>query len=252
MITATVDVATPDGICDAYTAYPSAEPGRHPAVLMLPNALGPRPVLFDMARRLAAEGYFVVVPNMSYRERRAPLLELPAMLEPGRSSELSAVLTELVEAVTPENTVVDVEALVAYLATREEVRPGPVGITGYCLGGVIALRAAARLPEKIAAAASFHGGFAAAAAADAPDTLAGNIEAELYFAHASDDQSMPPERVAELEERLTAAGVRYRSEVYPGTRHGFTMADMPSVYSAEAAERGWREMVGLFGRVLKG
>ena len=123
----------------------------------------------------------------------------------------------------------------------------PVGVTGYCMGGRLTLMTAGRLPERVAAAASFHAGNLATDAAESPHRDFGAIRAEVYVAHADQDRSMPPEQQEQVEAAL--AGVRHRAELYEGARHGFTMADL-EVYDEQADERHWRELLGLLGRTI--
>ena len=126
---------------------------------------------------------------------------------------------------------------------------GPVALTGYCMGARLALLTAGSYPDRVAAAAGFHGGRLATDAPDSPHLVAGNITAELYFAHADNDGSMPPEQQQLLEETLTKAGVRHRCEVYPGARHGYTQADTAE-YDKEADDRHWAALLDLLNRTF--
>ncbi|POX42551.1 dienelactone hydrolase [Streptomyces sp. Ru73] len=242
-------ISTADGSCDAFVAHP-AEEGQYPAVLFYMDAIGLRPVLEDMARELAAQGYYVLLPNLFYRSGPAPVVELSDLSTPeGREAFFGKVMP-LVRELTPDLALRDAESYLGFLAEQERVRPGAVGLTGYCMGGALAMRTAARFPDRVAAAASFHGGHLATDAPDSPHRLAGDIRAELYFGHASQDDSMNAGHIAELERALDAAGVTYRSEVYPDTVHGFTMADT-AAYSASGLARHWEALRDLFGRTLK-
>ena len=151
---------------------------------------------------------------------------------------------------TTELGLSDARAYLDFLAAQPEVADGQVGVTGYCMGGRLALRTAAAYPDRVAAAASFHGGGLATDGLDSPHRALGSVAAELYFGHAEVDGSMTPEQVARLEEALDAAGVTYRSEVYPGTRHGFTMSDT-AVYDPTGLEQHWRNLLELFERTLR-
>lgn len=143
----------------------------------------------------------------------------------------------------------DTGSYLDFLAARDDVRPGPVAITGYCMGGTNALRAIEAHPDRIAAAASFHGGRIVTEAPDSPHLGVGSITGEVYFGHADKDQSMTPEQIATLEKALDAAGVRYRSELNAGAHHGFTMADTPA-YDEQATERHWAALFDLLDRAL--
>ncbi|MGI5217677.1 dienelactone hydrolase family protein [Nocardia sp. CA-290969] len=131
-----------------------------------------------------------------------------------------------------------------------QVAEGKVGLTGYCMGARLAVLAAAMFPERVAAVAGFHGGPLVTDTADSPHLAVENISAELYFAHAGDDHHMTPEHIAQFDKALSDAGIRYRTEVYEGVRHGYTQADT-SDYDPEAAERHYRELLALFDRTLR-
>lgn len=243
------DVPTPDGTADAYLSRPvTAEPC--PPVLLLMDAGGLRPRLEQMADRLAGEGYAVLVPNQFYRAGRAPVVpDLAARLAAGDRAGVWAVLGPLIEGLTPELAARDLAAWVAFLDAQPDIATGPLATTGYCMGGALSLRAAATLPDRVVAAASFHGGHLAPDAEDGPHRGAPRIAAEVYVAHADDDPSMPPEQVERLEAALTDAGVRHTCEVYAGARHGFTMSD-GAAYDPVAEERHWTALLGLLRRAL--
>ncbi len=137
-----------------------------------------------------------------------------------------------------------------FLDSRKEIDAGgKVGLTGYCMGGGMAVRTAAHLPDRVAAAASFHGGRLATDAPESPHRLLGRVTAELYFGHADQDQSMPPADIARLDEALRAAKTRYRAELYEGALHGFTMSDLP-VYDKAADDKHWQQLLALYERAL--
>src|SRR5690242_4493749 len=156
--TSTIDIPTPDGTADAFIAYP-ADGQQHPGVLLFMDAYGLRQRIFDMSQRIAEAGYFVVAPNLFYRDGRAPLIDdLPELMKSGDREKLFGILGPFMSHVTPEGAMRDAEAYLDFLAERDEVAEGQVGLTGYCMGGRLALRTAAQFPERVAAAASFHGG----------------------------------------------------------------------------------------------
>jgi carboxymethylenebutenolidase len=242
-----LDVATPDGAADSYLTAPSD--GNHPGVLVFMDGIGLRPRLEQMADRIAEHGYVVLVPNLMYRVGRAPVV--PNIVERLQSEDRAAVFAELrthINALTPEVAARDTAAYVE--ALDQHTGGGPMATVGYCMGGALAMRAAAQFPDRVAAGASFHGGNLAPDDATGPHTLAGRIKAELYFGHADNDGSMPPEQIARLEAALDAAGVRYTSEMYEGAAHGWTMSDMP-VHDARAEQRHWDELLGLLDRALR-
>lgn len=244
----TVEIPTADGIADAYLAHP-ADGRAYPAVLFYMDAFGLRPHLHRMADRLAEAGYTVVVPNVFYRNGRAPVVDLPEYIDPSSRPEIFAEIGPIMQALTPDIAMRDAGAYLDWLRTRPEASNGPVGVTGYCMGAALALRTAAEFPDRVAAAAGFHGANLAAEDAESPHRLADRITAELYFGHADEDPALPPEQIARLDEVLSSAGVRFRSEVYAGAAHGYTQADTAS-YDEDAAERHWSALLDLFARNL--
>ncbi|MFJ3672483.1 dienelactone hydrolase family protein [Streptomyces sp. NPDC090106] len=243
-----VDIPTADGTADAYLVHP--DDGRaHPGVLMYQDAFGVRPHLKAMADRLAAAGYTVLVPNVFYRHGRIPVVELPEFIDMAARPDIVAKVVPLMESLTPELAERDAGACLAWFENSPLATDGPVGITGYCMGARLALCTAGTHPGRVAAAAGFHGGWLASEAPDSPHLLADRITAELYFAHADEDDSMPEEQVHRLEQALTDAGVKHRCEVYAGAHHGYTQSDT-AAYNPEAAERHWAELLELFGRAL--
>ncbi len=247
--TATIGVPAADGSADAYVAAP-AEGVPVPGVLLYMDAFGLRGRLEEMADRIAAQGYAVLVPNVFYRHGRAPLIDTSELLKPENRERLFEVLGPMMQALTPELAMRDAEAYLAWFAGDDRVADAPVGTTGYCMGGALALRTAAAYPDRVAAAASFHGGRLATDAPDSPHTLVGSIAAEVYVGHADNDASMPPEQQERLEQALAAAGLAHSCELYDGAAHGFTMADT-AAYDEAATERHWDRLLDLFARRLK-
>ncbi|MFE3854841.1 dienelactone hydrolase family protein [Streptomyces griseorubiginosus] len=243
-----VDIPTEDGIADAYLAHP-ADGAPRPAVLLFQDAFGLRPQLRSMADRLAEAGYTVLVPNVFYRHGRTPVFELPEFIDPAARPEIFEKIVPVMQALTPELAMRDAGAYLRWLAERPEVAEGPVALTGYCMGARLSLLTAGTYPDRVAAAAGFHGGRLATDTPDSPHLVAGNITAELYFGHADNDHSLPPEQIERLEAALTEAGVRHRCEVYEGAPHGFTQADTAS-YHPEGDERHWAALLDLLKRTF--
>lgn len=240
-----LSIRTRDGECPAYVFTPS-EDGRHPAVIFYMDGLGIRPTIFDMGRRLAGYGYVVLVPDLFYRA--GPY----APLEPEKvfaSGDFRSALGHLFSSTDNRRAGEDTEAFLAYLDGRQDVAGTKVGTTGYCMGGAMSLTAAGTYPDRVAAAASFHGGNLATDSELSPHLLAPRIAAKVYVAGADNDNSYPPDMAARLEEALSDAGVDHRCEIYPEALHGWTMADFP-VYNEPAAERHWSELAALFGETL--
>ncbi|MDX3381924.1 dienelactone hydrolase family protein [Streptomyces niveiscabiei] len=243
-----VDITTEDGVADAYFVHP-AEGGPHPAVLFYQDAFGLRPHLKGMADRLAGEGYAVLVPNVFYRHGRTPVFDLPEFIDPQARPEIFEKIWPVMQSLTPALAMKDADAYLAWLAGNPAVVDRPVGLTGYCMGARLALLTAGTHPDRVAAAGGFHGGGLVTDGPDSPHLLAGNITAEVYFGHADQDASMPPEAVRALEDALTEAGVRHRTEVYEGAFHGYTQADMAS-YDQAGDERHWAALLDLLGRTF--
>jgi carboxymethylenebutenolidase len=248
MSSTTVDVATPDGVADAILARPDLD-GEQPAVLFLMDAFGLRDTITAMVERIAAAGYVVLAPNTLYRAGRAPVAPFPDMSDPTAREAFFAALGPVREQLTPDAIRRDGSAYLDYLLGLEGVQAGPAAITGYCFGGVLGWRIVADEPERVAALATFHTGQVVTDGPESAHLRAEAIDAELYLAHADGDHSMGPEAIATVESALDAAGVTYRSEVYAGAGHGFTMADTP-VYDADAAERHFTELFALLGRTF--
>jgi carboxymethylenebutenolidase len=240
---AAIDVRTRDGTADAYLARPDDD-RRYPAVLFMVDAPGLRPRIEQMADRIAAEGYVVLAPNVFYRAGRAPVLPVPDFSDLENRAGFMQAVRPLMEQLTPERTTQDGAA---YLDELERMAGGPAAITGYCLGGRLAWRIAAAHPDRVIALGSFHGGGLVTDAPDSPHHSADKLKAELYFGHADQDRSMTPEQVAVLERTLDAAGVRYRSELYAGALHGYTMSDA-AAYNEAACERHFAELFALLER----
>ena len=244
----TVDIPTADGVADAYVAH-AADGSARPGVLLYMDAFGIRPHLKSMADRLAEAGYTVLVPNVFYRHGRTPVVELPEFIDPEARPEIWGKIGPLVMSVTPDLAKRDAAAYLQWLAESPLVADGPVALTGYCMGARLSLITAGTYPDRVAAAAGFHGGRLATEDPDSPHSVVGDITAEVYFGHADNDPSLPPEEIQRLEDALTAAGVRHRCEVYPGAHHGYTQADTSS-YNKEADERHWEALLDLLQRTF--
>ncbi|OAR23627.1 dienelactone hydrolase [Streptomyces sp. ERV7] len=248
VLATSVDIPTQDGTADAYLVHPD-DNTPHPAVLLYMDAFGLRPHLNGMADRIAAAGYTVLVPNVFYRAGRAPIVELPEFIDPEQRPDLFDTIGPHIFALTPELVVRDADAYLRWLADSPLTTDGPVGVTGYCMGAGLALRTAGSFPERVAAAAGFHGGRMATDAPDSPHLLAEHITAELYFGHADQDPGMPAEQIERLNKALSAAGVRHEAEVYQGAQHGFTQADT-AAYDAAGDARHWDALLALLNRTL--
>ncbi|MEW2175422.1 dienelactone hydrolase family protein [Streptomyces sp. NPDC005406] len=241
MRTETLHIPTEDGRADAFAAFPD-DGERHPGVLMYPDGFGIRPVLRDMACELARHGYYVLVPNIFYRNGPTPVIELPEHIGEEDRPAVFAQLMPLIEAHTAERTLRDADAYLGFLASRPEAGAGPVAVTGYCIGGLLATRTAVAHPGRVAAVAAFHG----PVGADGTDSLA-KLTAEVHFGHAEGD--LTPEALDGINQALDTAGVGYTSEIYPGTAHGFTMSDTDA-FDARALQHHWDRLLPLLGGAL--
>lgn len=239
-----VTIRTRDGDCPLHVAVPPG-PGWFPAVIFYMDAGGIRPAVRDMARRLAAAGYLVLLPDLFYRYGPYG----PFVPKEVFAGDFRAILGPLMATTGNDKAAEDTEAVLAYLDSRDDVAGGAVGAVGFCMGGGMALAAAAAYPERFASVASFHGGNLATDAPTSPHLGAPRLKAEIYVAAAEHDRSYPPEMAARLETALTQAGVRYSAETYPAA-HGWMKPDFP-VYDPHAAEHGWTRMLALFDRTLR-
>lgn len=242
-----IEIRTPDGVCPASRFRPTGH-GPWPAVIFFMDGIGPRPALFEMAERIAVDGYVVLLPDLFYRAGPYEPWD-PAKLF--SDPELrKAWFATYASTATITNVMKDTGAFLDYLAAEPDVLQPKVGTTGYCMGGRLSLSAAGTYPDRVAAAASFHGSNLATDAPDSPHLLAPRMKAEVYVAGADQDASFPPEMKARLEQALGGAGVDHRVEIYAGMRHGFVPRDTP-VHNPEGAERHFRELLALFAATLK-
>lgn len=237
-------IGTPDGRCPATIVTPEGWTGG-PAVVFFMDAGGIRPTVFDMAQRLADAGYFVLVPDLFYRFGSYGPFDPVEVLQ----GDFRAVLGPLMATTSNAKAAQDTGALLAFLATRRDIEGQKVGAVGFCMGGGMAIVAAGTFPERFAAVASFHGGNLATDASDSPHRFAPKLEARLYIAAATDDDSYPPEMARRLETALRAGDVSFQAETYPAA-HGWMKPDFP-VFDAVAAEQGWRAMLAFFDRELQ-
>jgi carboxymethylenebutenolidase len=211
------------------------------------DAYGLRPTIHEMVDRIAADGYVVLAPNVFYRAGRAPVLPLPDLNDPEQRASFFQSLRPLIDELTPQRIVSDGRAYLDQLA--QQAAAGPVAITGYCMGARVGWRLAAAHPDRVAALGGFHAGGLVTEAPDSPHRSAADVKAELYFGFADQDPSMSAEQIATFERALDAAGARYRSEVYEGAKHGYTMADT-AAFDESARERHFRELRALLERTI--
>jgi carboxymethylenebutenolidase len=239
-------VTTADGSC-AVTLYTPQGAGPWPGVVMFPDAGGVRGTFHTMAAELADLGYAVLLPDVYYRSGEWAPFDIATVFNDADERQR---LFSMISKVTPEVMASDAAAFFDYLAARPEVSGDEFGTTGYCMGGRTSLIVAGRLPDRVAAAASFHGGGLAADDPGSPHLLADQIKAAVFVAGAENDASFTAEQAEVLDKALTAAGVEHTIEFYPAA-HGFAVPDNPP-FDAGAADRHWAAMKDFFGAKLSG
>jgi carboxymethylenebutenolidase len=241
-----VEIKTEDGVADGYLARPADDDGRRPGVLLLVDAFGLRPQIEQMADRISQQGYVVFAPNVFYRHGRAPVLPMPDLEDPAERAPFMEKLRPMMQQLTPELIASDSQG---YLDFLTEVARAPFAITGYCMGARLGWRIATAHPDRVMALAGFHGGGLVTDTEDSPHHSAGELTAEVYLGHADNDPSMTLENIVTLEQALDGAEVTYRSEIYAGAAHGYTMADT-SMYDEGAAERHFDALFALLNRTI--
>ena len=217
-----------------------------PGIVFLTDIWGIRPANIGMAKRLAEKGFAVLMPNVFHRYSRIA----PNGWKPEGDAEVHKALATLFSTLTAEQMVSDGKAYADFLLAQKGVKPGKIGVVGHCFTGQMAVRMAAAMPDKIAAAASFHGGFLVTDKPDSPHKVLSPIKARLYFGHAVEDGTATPEQVATLEESLRNWHGAFQSEFYEGAKHGWTVPGS-AVYNELQAERAFEKEVELFDATLK-
>jgi len=244
MIEQTVEVPTPAGAAPTLIVHPERD-GPHPVVLVFMDALGVRDELRDLACRLAAAGYYVMVPNLFYRGGGGE-----ALAEPPSQQRLSQRIFDLMGSLSVAAVMEDADSLLDYADRDPAASPGRAGCIGYCMSGQYAVNFAARHPERIGAAASVHGVKLVTDRDDSPHLAVQRATAEFYFACAEHDDWAPLEMVEALEQATKAYGPTTEVEIYPGAGHGFVFPQLDT-YNREAAERHWERLYSLFRRRLR-
>jgi carboxymethylenebutenolidase len=246
-----VDIKTPDGTCDAAFVHPAS--GSYPGVLIWPDAFGLRPSMREIAKRLAAEGYSVLVPNPFYRVAKSPVVEDASTFnfgDPPQRAKLTPLMGSINAAGAAER---DAAAFIAWLDGQRQVdRNRKIGTQGYCMGGALVVRTAAAVANRVGAGASFHGGGLVTTNPNSPHLLAPQIKARMYFGVAANDDAQQPDAKTKLKEAFDAAKVPVEVEVYPQAQHGWCVPDMPKqadgqpIYSKPDADRAWAKLLALY------
>jgi carboxymethylenebutenolidase len=243
-----VEIRTDDGVCPASVFRPASGAGPWPGVIFYMDGAGIRPALFEMAQRLANEGFLVLLPDLFYRAGPYEPVDVKALFS---DPEKRAARARYYNSTDKTKAAADTRAFLAFLDAQEDLAGPRLGAVGYCFSGGMALTAAARYPDRFTAVASFHGASLATDADDSPHKLAARIKAKVLVAGADKDTGFPPEQATLLASAFQEAGVDHRVEIWPGAHHGWTMSDFP-VYNPDAAERAFQELVALFRGTLTG
>lgn len=238
-------ITTPAGTCPVTFVTPDGA-GPWPGIVMYPDAGGPRAAFDQMAAQLADYGYAVLVPDMYYRDAGWAPFNMATVF--GDQAERQRLFS-MIKKVTPEFMAADAGAFFDYLQSRPEVSGDRFGTTGYCMGGRTSLVVAGRVPDRVAAAMSFHGGGLAADDPGSPHLLADQMQAAVYVGGAQGDASFTAAQAKTLDDALTAAGVEHTIETYAAA-HGFAVPDN-APYDEAAAKRHWDAMEGFFGAKLR-
>jgi carboxymethylenebutenolidase len=247
-------VKTADGTSDAVFIHPTT--GSHPGVLIWPDAFGLRPSMREIGKRIAAQGYSVLVPNPFYRVAKAPVFQDASSFSFQNQADM-AKLQPLMASINAAGAAEkDAVAYIAFLDAQRQVNTAKkIGTQGYCMGGPLVVRTAASVPNRVGAGASFHGGGLVTDKPDSPHLLAPKIKAHMYFGIASNDDARQPDAKDKLKEAFAAAKVPADIEVYAGALHGWCVRDMPlqngaPIYNKADAERAWGTLVALYNTSL--
>jgi carboxymethylenebutenolidase len=248
-----VQIKTPDGTCDAAFIHPAS--GSHPGVLIWTDAFGLRPSMREIGKRIAAQGYSVLVPNPFYRVGKAPMFEDASKVDFAKER---AKINPLMASVNAEGAAEkDAIAYIAFLDAQKQVNKSKkIGTQGYCMGGALVVRTAATVPDRVGAGASFHGGGLVSDRPNSPHLLAPKIKAKMYFGIAANDDMNQPDAKVKLKEAFEAAHNPAEIEVYKESQHGWCVPDMPAqqngqpIYNKPDAERAWVKLEGLYKSAL--
>ncbi|HLI84319.1 MAG TPA: dienelactone hydrolase family protein [Bryobacteraceae bacterium] len=247
-----VEIKTPDGTCDAAFIHPASD--SHPGVIIWTDAFGLRPSFREMGKRLAAQGYSVLVPNPFYRVGKAPFFVDASKVDFAKDRDK---INPLMASIGADGAVEkDAPAFIAFLDKQKQVNKSKkVGTQGYCMGGALVVRTAAAVPDRVGAGASFHGGGLVTDQKNSPHLLAPKIKAKMYFGIAANDDMRQPDAKVKLKEAFDAAGNPAEIEVYHESQHGWCVPDMPPgqngpIYNKPDAEKAWAKLTVLYKSAL--
>ena len=237
-----IDIATTDGAMNSFVVFPE-EGGPFPVVLFYMDAPGKREELHDMARRIAAVGYCVVLPNLYYRRSRGFKME-------ERTEAALAEMFQLMATLDALTTACDTRALLRFVDSLPSADSTRIGAVGYCMSGPFVIWAASDFPDRIQCIASIHGANLVTDKPDSPHKTASKVRCNSYFACAEHDKWAPPSDIEMLRASLEAAGAPHRIEWYPAVEHGFVFPQRTGIYNKPAAERHWERLFSLFQRFI--
>lgn len=243
-----IEVQTADGTMDMFVCHPD-EGGPFPAIIMYMDAPGIREELRDMARRIGTVGYYVLLPNMYYRNGREGNYGFD-LSQIRSNDEERQKMFGVMNTLTNARVVSDTQPMLDFIRGASEAKDGPIGCVGYCMSGQFVVSVGAAYPDDFTAIASYYGVGIVTDKDDSPHKAADKIKAELYLAFASDDPYVPQDLLDKMPGIFTDAGTNHRVEVYPDTEHGFAFPQRP-VYVKPAAEKHWERMFSLFDRRLR-
>ena len=247
-----VDVKTPDGVCDATFVHPKT--GSHPGVIIWPDAFGRRASMVDMAKRIAADGYSVLVPNPYYRLTKAPGIDM-SNFSFSNQADMGKLRPLMGSIGAPGAAEKDAVAFVAFLDAQKQVNTSKkIGTQGYCMGGPLVFRTLAAVPNRVGAGGSFHGGGLVSDQPTSPHLLIPKMQARLYVAIAANDDQRQPDAKDKLKEAFASAKVPAEIKVYK-SMHGWCVPDMPAeannpIYNKPEAEEAWAKLVALYKTAL--
>jgi len=235
-----VEIATPDGKADAYFVHPERPAA---GVLIWPDIFGLRPAFRQMGKRLAESGYAVLVVNPFYRTKKAPTADQ------GAATPIQQVMP-LARSLSETTNMTDAKAFLAWLDGQPSVdRKRKMGTQGYCMGGPLAFRTSAAVPDRVGAVASFHGGGLVTDQPNSPHLLAARSKAQFLVAIAENDDSRSPNDKSAMKETFAKANLQAEIEVYAGAAHGWCPPDS-RVYNEPQAEKAWSRLLALYGKAL--
>jgi carboxymethylenebutenolidase len=238
---ADVNITTPDGTADCYFVHPAT--GATAGVLVWPDIFGLRPAFRQMGKRLAESGYAVLVVNPFYRTKKAPTAEA------GAATPIQSV-RPLAQSLNETTQMTDAKAFIAWLDTQPSVAKNrKIGTQGYCMGGPMAFRTAAAVPDRVGAVASFHGGGLVNDTPNSPHLEASRSKAQFLVAIAANDDARSPKDKDIMKETFAKAGLPAEIEVYEGSAHGWCPPDS-QVYNEPQAEKAWSRLLVLYGKAL--